>query len=92
MRKVDPNMVIKKKSGKDVEVQDGWTGRILPFALVQKQLLADDVKEITARESRLNEISQELDEILENLDEEEKGSSDVFDDDGMLVAASSRKP
>ena len=91
VRKVDPNMVIKKKSGKDVEVQDGWTGRILPFALVQKQLLADDVKEITARESRLNEISQELDEILENLDEEEKGSSDVFDDDGMLVAASLKK-
>ena len=47
-------------------------GRILPFALVQEQLLADDVKKITARESRLNEISQELDEILENLDEEEK--------------------
>lgn len=91
VRKVDPNMVIKKKSGKDVEVQDGWTGRILPFALVQEQLLADDVKEITARESRLNEISQELDEILENLDEEEKGSSDVFDDDGMLVAASLKK-
>ena len=90
-RKVDPNMVIKKKSGKDVEVQDGWTGRILPFALVQEQLLADDVKEITARESRLNEISQELDEILENLDEEEKGSSDVFDDDGMLVAVSLKK-
>lgn len=91
VRKVDPNMAIKKKSGKDVEVQDGWTGRILPFALVQEQLLADDVKEITARESRLNEISQELDEILENLDEEEKGSSDVFDNDGMLVAASLKK-
>lgn len=91
VRKVDPNMVIKKKSGKDVEAQDGWTGRILPFALVQEQLLADDVKEITARESRLNEISQELDEILENLDEEEKGSSDVFDNDGMLVAASLKK-
>lgn len=91
VRKVDQNMVIKKKSGKDVEVRDGWTGRILPFALVQEQLLADDVKEITACESRLNEISQELDEILENLDEEEKGSSDVFDDDGVLVAASLKK-
>ena len=91
VRKVDPNMVIKKKSGKDVEVQDGWTGRILPFALVQEQLLADDVKEITAYESRLNEISQELDEILENLDEDEKGSSDVFDDDGVLVAVSLKK-
>ena len=91
VRKVDPNMVIKKKNGKDVEVQDGWTGRILPFALVQEQLLADDVKEISARDSRLSEISQELDEILDNLDEEEKSSSDVFSDDGAFVAASLKK-
>lgn len=84
-------MVVKKKGGKDVEVQDGWTGRILPFSLVQEQLLADDVKEIAACDSRLNEISQELDEILENLDEEEKSSSDAFDDDGVFVAASLKK-
>lgn len=91
IRKVDPNMVVKKKGGKDVEVQDGWTGRILPFSLVQDQLLADDVKEIATRDSRLNEISQELDEILENLDEEEKSSSDAFDNDGVFVAASLKK-
>ena len=84
-------MVLKKKGGKDVEVQDGWMGRILPFALVQDQLLADDVKEIATRDSRLSEISQELDEILENLDEEEKSSSDVVSDDGMFVAASLKK-
>ena len=30
-RKVDPEYVLKKKSGKDVEVQDGWKGHILPF-------------------------------------------------------------
>jgi type I restriction enzyme M protein len=34
-RVVDPNFVTKKKDGKDVEVQDGWKGRILPFELVQ---------------------------------------------------------
>ena len=67
VRKVDPNMVVKKKNGKDVEVQDGWVGRILPFALVQEHLLAEDVKEITSRDSRLSEISQEIDEILEEL-------------------------
>ena len=38
-RKVDPNMVIKKKDGKDVEVQDGWIGRVIPFELVQQTLL-----------------------------------------------------
>ncbi len=39
VRAVDPNMVIKKKGGKDVEVQDGWIGRVLPFDLVQRELL-----------------------------------------------------
>ena len=65
MRKVDPNMVVKKKNGKDVEVQDGWVGRILPFELVQEHLLADDVKKIASRDARLGEISQEVDGILE---------------------------
>ncbi|MEE0553373.1 MAG: type I restriction-modification system subunit M, partial [Clostridia bacterium] len=32
---VDPNLVLKKKNGKDQEVQDGWKGHILPFELVQ---------------------------------------------------------
>lgn len=91
VRKVDPNMVIKKKDGKETEVQDGWSGRILPFALVQEQLLAEDVKWISARNSRLGEISQELDEILENFDEEDKGSSDAISDDGAFVAAALKK-
>ncbi len=73
VRKVDPNMVVKKKNGKDVEVQDGWAGRILPFALVQEHLLAEDIKEISSRDSRLGEISQEIGEILESFDEEDKG-------------------
>ena len=30
-RRVDPLMVLKKKGGKDVEVQDGWKGHVLPF-------------------------------------------------------------
>ena len=36
---VDANMVIKKKDGKETEVQDGWVGHILPFKLVQENLL-----------------------------------------------------
>src|SRR5574344_1720208 len=38
---VDPNMVIKKKDGKEQEVQDGWVGHVLPFELVQENLLKD---------------------------------------------------
>ena len=91
VRKVDPNMVVKKKNGKDVEVQDGWVGRILPFALVQEHLLAEDVKKITSRDSRLSEISQEVDEILESFDEEDKGSSAAVNDEGSFVAAELKK-
>ena len=91
VRKVDPNMVVKKKNGKDVEVQDGWAGHILPFALVQEHLLAEDVKEITSRDSRLGEISQEIDEILESFDEEDKGSSAAVNDEGSFVATELKK-
>ena len=40
---VDKNMVVKKKDGKDVEVQDGWVGRIIPIPLVEKILLSDEL-------------------------------------------------
>lgn len=33
-KQVDPNMVIKKKDGKDQELQDGWAGHVFPFELV----------------------------------------------------------
>ena len=42
VRKVDPNMVVKKKDGKDQEVQDGWAGRIIPFDLVQRTILKSE--------------------------------------------------
>src|SRR5690606_13290191 len=71
-KQVDPNMVIKKKDGKDTEVQDGWKGHILPFDLVQKTLLADDLRALEQQENRLAEIGSQLEEILESLSEEEK--------------------
>lgn len=91
IRKVDPNMAIRKKSGKDVEVQDGWTGHILPFELVQEHLLADDVAALRAKENRLSAIAQELERLLENLNEEEKGSSDAINDDGTAFVAAALK-
>lgn len=71
-KQVDPNMVIKKKDGKDTEVQDGWKGHIMPFELVQKTLLADDLHALEQQENRLAEIASNLEEILESLSEEEK--------------------
>ena len=65
VRAMDPNMVVKKKGGKDVEVQDGWIGRVLPFDLVQRELLHDDLTAIEADERRVPDIDSEVETILE---------------------------
>lgn len=85
--RVDPNMVVKKKSGKDVEVQDGWAGRVLPFELVQRRLLVDDVENISSGEARVAAIDQELSELLENLDEEDKDCVAINEEGDAFVAA-----
>ena len=37
VKKTDPKMVLKKKDGKDVEVQDGWIGHVIKFELCRVQ-------------------------------------------------------
>lgn len=69
---VDPVMVVKKKNGRDIEVQDGWKGRILPFALVQQHLLPNEVQQIEAKQDRLQEIPSAYETILEELSEDDK--------------------
>lgn len=76
-KQVDPNIVIKKKDGKDIEVQDGWKGHILTFNLVQKTYLNDDLQVLAANETRMAEIASTLEEILESLTEEEKEQDTV---------------
>lgn len=87
VRKVDPNMVMKKKSGKDVEVQEGWIGHVLPFTLVQEKLLVADVAAIGSLEARATEIDGELAEILEGIDEDDKGSDAINEEGDAFVAA-----
>ncbi|EML4853246.1 type I restriction-modification system subunit M [Morganella morganii] len=90
-RQVDPDMVIKKKDGKDIEVQDGWKGHILPFELVQQTHLSDDLHALAAKETRLAEIAGALDEILESLTEEEKEQDTVKESkDGFANAEVSK--
>ncbi|MBW3087241.1 type I restriction-modification system subunit M [Bifidobacterium sp. 82T24] len=91
VRVVDPNMVVKKKSGKEVEVQDGWTGRILPFDLVQRRLLSGELAEIDSCEHRLTDIGQELDGLLENLDEDDKDCDAINEAGDAFVAAELKK-
>lgn len=84
-KRVDPNMVIKKKDGKEQEVQEGWVGRIIPFDLIQDTLLSDDKAALKAKENRLSEIASEYEELFDSLTEEEK-EGDYASEDGFVNA------
>lgn len=84
-KKVDPNMVMKKKDGKDIEVQDGWVGRVIPFELVQETLLYDDLAKLKEKESRLAEITAEYESLLDELPEDEKEKDFVNDEKTAFV-------
>lgn len=71
-KKVDPNLITKKKDGKDEEVQEGWRGHIIPFDLVQKVFLVDESNAVKEKENRLANIPSEYEEIIESMTEEEK--------------------
>lgn len=89
INQVDPNMVIKKKEANDDEVpeiQDGWKGHILPFDLVQREILTEDLEEIQAIEKRLTEITSLYAEIIDSLDAEERESSVLNDTNDAFVA------
>lgn len=91
VKKVDPNMVIKKKRGKDEEVQEGWVGHILPFELVQNTVLIDDKNILKEKESRLSELNSEYEELINSLTEEEKESSYVNEAKDNFVVAEIKK-
>jgi type I restriction enzyme M protein len=88
---VDPNMVVKKKDKKEVEVQDGWVGRIIPFELVQSELLSEENAKLQEIDLRLLEISAEIENIIDSFTEEEKSSQILNDDNTAFVSAELKK-
>ncbi|MBN2300189.1 MAG: type I restriction-modification system subunit M [Acholeplasmataceae bacterium] len=83
VKKVDPNMIIKKKDNKEEEVQDGWVGRVIPFEIAQELLLNDELNSINTKENRLNEVVSEYQEIIDSFTEEEKELTFVDDGDSI---------
>lgn len=67
-RKVEPNLVMK---GKD-EVQDGWKGRIMDFALVQKMYFASELENIEEQNRNLEAKSSALAELIPEAEEGEE--------------------
>lgn len=79
---VDPNMVVKKKDGKDVEVQDGWAGRIIPIDLVERVMLSDELAAVENDRAALEATRSHIAEIIENLPESE-GETPWLKEDGL---------
>ena len=84
---VDPNTIIKKVKGKETEVQDGWKGHILPFDLVQKTHLNNELLALAKQETRLAEITSLFEEILESLSEDEKEAETIKESNDGFVHA-----
>ncbi len=85
VRQVDPHMVIKKKDGKEQEVQVGWIGHVLPFELVQEYLLPSDLSALKTEENKLNEIVSKYEEYLDLLPEDEKEKPFVNEDNTAFI-------
>ena len=90
-KQVDPNMVLKKKDGKDTEVQDGWIGHVLPFELIQSMKLVAELGSLSEDENRLTEITASYEEALDALPEEEKEKEYVNDEKTAFVWSEVKK-
>ena len=85
-KKVDPLMILKKKNGREEEVQNGWLGHIMPFELIQKTILLEESEALRLMENRASEISSEYEELLDSFSEEEKESDSFTEEKDGFVA------
>ena len=86
-KKVNPNMVLKKKDGKDHEVQDGWIGHVIPFELVQSTILKEEAAALRQKEERLSDIQAAYEEIVDSLSDEDKESGVLNETKDAFAAA-----
>ncbi len=88
---VDPNMVTKKKNDKTIEVQEGWVGHILPFDLVQKRLLPNDLETLDEKQAELSDIAAVYEEIIDSLADDERDSKILNDTNTAFSAKEVRE-
>ena len=72
IRVVDPNMVVKKKKDKEVEIQEGWKGHVLPFDLIQNLYLKEELQSLKDKQDELSSIPSQLEELIDALNEDDK--------------------
>ncbi len=83
-RKVDIAYKVVKKGDEEIEVEDGLKGRIIPFEMVQEDMFAEQLADITEKEERVEEINSELDELRDSFTDDE-GQEYLDEDDNTKV-------
>jgi type I restriction enzyme M protein len=73
-KKVDPNIVTRKKDGTEQEVQEGWIGRVMPFLLVQENYFKHELNSLQEKENRIIQIASEIEEIVETISHDDNAS------------------
>lgn len=91
IKQVDPNIIIKKDGEKQIEVQDGYVGHVLPFELVQKYKLNDKLLQISELNRQLEEEPQKREELFEEVDEDDKSNEYIDTDNGVFVSKEIKK-
>lgn len=67
---IDPKYKIVKKDGVEEEVLDGEKGRIMPFELIQRTLLVEELRILNKLIAEKEEQESELENIISSLDSE----------------------
>ena len=83
VKKIDPRMIVKKKDGKEIEVQNGYVGHIIPFEFIQKIKLNDRLEELNKLNERLSDINLNYEEFLDEMEEEDK--SQILNDNNDAI-------
>lgn len=91
VKTVEPNLVLKKKNGRDEEIQEGWRGHVLPFDLVQRTLLPLELAALQAADLTLADKGRALAELVDELSEEDKSRPFVNDAGDAFVESEVKK-
>jgi type I restriction enzyme M protein len=80
-----------KKGDEEIEVPDGLKGKIIPFSLVQESMFQSELKSISDKESRIEEILSEIEELSDGFTDEETQEYMEDDDNQKLDKAKIKK-
>ena len=70
-RVVETAYKLVKKGDEEIEVPDGLRGKIIPFPMVQESMFQAELSSILNKESRIEEINSEIEELIESFTDEE---------------------